>query len=348
MRSFLQRLPAFVSIEGRLSAPALLATYVASLGLFLLAVLLRVWLEPYLPPGFPFLTFFPAVLLSGFVFGVRQGIMVALLSGFASWYIFIPPVGLDFSAGTLVAMGLYAFVVSTELALISLMMRAYRAEAAALEESRRLAEQQETMAQELDHRLKNIFATMNAIISLSLKGAGTASELALRLRERVSALGRSNLLLRGIRDGEEIALHRVIEHALEPFSIVGTPRLSVRGPRVPVGGQTMVVMSLIFHELGTNAAKYGALSVPAGKVSLSWQLTEADEEADAALELEWRETGGPAPDPAAETEGGFGSTLMNRIVSTIGGTTDTALPTEGAIVKISMPAMMLNPEIPED
>ncbi|MFN7054484.1 HWE histidine kinase domain-containing protein [Hyphomonas sp.] len=348
MRSFLQRLPSFISIEGSLPAPLMVATYIASLALFIVAVILRMWLEPFLPPGFPFLTFFPAVLISGFVFGVRQGILVAVLSGIASWYLFILPAGFDFSGSTLVALGLYAFVVSTELALIWLMMRAYRSEAAAVSEARRLAEQQETMAQELDHRMKNIFATMNAIISLSLKGASTADELAARLRERVSALGRSNLLLRGLRDGEEAALHRVIEHALEPFSIVGTPRLTHIGPRIPIGGQTMVVMSLIFHELGTNAVKYGALSVPAGKVSVNWHLSDADAENDAALHLEWREALGPPPDPAARPDGGFGSTLMNRLISTIGGSTSTELCPHGAIVRISMPAIMLNPAIPQD
>lgn len=81
-------------------------------------------------------------------------------------------------------MGLYVFVVGTELSLIALMIRAYRAETLARKETQRLAEQQETMAQELDHRLKNIFATMNAIISLSLRGVSSAEELAARVQGR--------------------------------------------------------------------------------------------------------------------------------------------------------------------
>ncbi|MFN3608726.1 MAG: HWE histidine kinase domain-containing protein [Hyphomonas sp.] len=328
-----------------MSRAVVAATYLVSLGVFVLALGMRIWLDPYLPQGFPFLTFFPAVLISGFAFGVRQGAVVAVLSAFASWYFFIPPLGFDFSMGTLLAMSLYLFVVTTELGLIHLMMRAYRAEAAARSETERLAEQQETMAQELDHRLKNIFATMNAIISLSLRGVTSPQELATRLKERVSALGRSNLLLRGFRQGEEVALDTVIAQALEPFSIVGTPRFISHGPRVPVGGQTLVVVGLLLHELGTNAAKYGALSVPGGKVSLAWRMAPPDPDGQESLHLEWRETGGPPPAPVDEHTKGFGSTLISRVITNVGGQTEIDFPPTGAVVRMTLPAEMLNPEI---
>lgn len=321
------------------------ATYIAGLFVFILALALRFWLDPHMPQGFPYLTFFPAVLLTGFVFGVRQGAVVALLSGLASWYFFIPPAGFDFSAGTLLAMGLYVFVVGTELSLIALMMHAYRAEALALRETQRLADQQETMAQELDHRLKNIFATMNAIISLSLRGVSSAEELAARLRERIGALGRSNLLLRGFREGEEVSLRTVIEQALEPFSIVGTPRFSSVGPNIPIGGQTLVVIGLILHELGTNAAKYGALSVPAGRVSLSWRNEAEPESGGEVLIIDWKETGGPAPKPSPATPRGFGSTLMTRVITSIGGHTNIDYPETGAFVRMTLPTETLNPVI---
>lgn len=331
-----------------MSRPVIAATYLVSVLIFVAALLLRIWLDPYLPQGFPYLTFFPAVLISGFAFGVRQGAMVAVLSAFASWYFFIPPVGFDFSVGTLLAMGLFVFVVTTELTLIHLMMRAYRAEAAARNETERLASLQETMAQELDHRLKNIFATMNAIISLSLRGVSSPEELAARLKERVSALGRSNLLLRGFRDGEEVALNTVIVQALEPFSIVGTPRFSSAGPRVPLGGQTLVVLGLILHELGTNAAKYGALSVPTGRVTLTWRMTQGAPEEGELLQIEWRETGGPAPTPPETAPRGFGSTLMSRVITSVGGQTEIDYPPAGAVVRMTLPADMLNQLAPAD
>ena len=95
-----------------------------------------------LPAGFPFLTFFPAVIICGFVFGLRQGVLVAILSGLSAWYFFISPGRFDFSMGTLLAMGLYLFVVTTELTMIYLVTRAYRQEIDTREEIQRLAEQQ--------------------------------------------------------------------------------------------------------------------------------------------------------------------------------------------------------------
>jgi len=345
MRAFLQRLPAFASVQDRLSTSKLIATYVASLIVFAVALAVRAWFDSVLPAGFPFLTFFPAVIICGFVFGLRQGLMVAALSGLSAWYFFISPGRFDFSIGTLLAMGLYLFVVTTALGLIYLLTSAYRHEIKAREEIQRLAEQQEVMAQELDHRLKNIFATINAIISLSLKNASNAEELAARLRDRLTALGRSNLLLRGLREGEDATLQSVVLQALEPFAIVGTPRFTASGPRVPIGGQTVVVLSLILHELGTNAAKYGALSVGQGQVSLTWTIASNDSGAQ-QLVMVWRETGGPAPRPPEAGSGGFGSTLMKRVIAGVRGNTDITYPETGAEVRLTLPVDMLRPVAP--
>ncbi|MBC2771452.1 DUF4118 domain-containing protein [Rhizobium sp. AQ_MP] len=344
MRAFLQRLPAFASVQDRLSPSKLVATYVASLMVFAVALAIRAWFDSVLPAGFPFLTFFPAVIICGFVFGLRQGILVAALSGLSAWYFFISPGRFDFSIGTLLAMSLYLFVVTTALGLTYLLTSAYRHEITAREEIQRLAEQQEVMAQELDHRLKNIFATINAIISLSLKNASSADELAARLRDRLTALGRSNLLLRGLRQGEDASLQAVIDQALEPFAIVGTSRFSSSGPRVPIGGQTVVVLSLILHELGTNAAKYGALSVSHGQVSLDWHI-DTDTSAHQNLVLRWRETGGPPPLAPPPGSGGFGSTLMKRVIAGVRGQTEITYPASGAEVTLTLPVDMLNPMV---
>ncbi|MBO3758752.1 HWE histidine kinase domain-containing protein [Ciceribacter sp. L1K22] len=341
MRAFLYSLPAFASVQNRLSKTGTILTYVASLVVFGIALAVRHWFDPVLPVGFPFLTFFPAVVICGFVFGVRQGLLVAVLSGISAWYFFISPGRFDVSAGTLLAMGLYLFVIVTDLTLIYLVMRAYRVEIDAREEIQRLADRQEVMAQELDHRLKNIFATINAIISLSLKHASSAEELAARLRERLNALGRSNLLLRGLREGEDASLQSVIFQALEPFAVVGTSRFSASGPRVPVGGQTVVILSLILHELGTNAAKYGALSVNDGHLALKWHVLDASDDQTGQLVIEWLETGGPVPIAPQSGTGGFGSTLIQRVVAGVRGRTEIAFPPSGVTVRLTLPLDML-------
>ncbi|THV23974.1 sensor histidine kinase [Peteryoungia ipomoeae] len=337
MRSLIGSLPAFASIQNRLSPFGHVATYVGSLLVFVIAYAVRAWFDPVLPQGFPFLTFFPAVILCGFAFGTRQGLLVAALSGVTAWYCFISPGRFDLSAGTLLAMGLYIFVVTTDLLLIHLVIRAYRTETSARREIERLADQQEVMAKELDHRLKNTFATINAIISLSLKNASSAPELADRLRDRLGALGRSNLLLRGAGDGARASLEEIAGQALEPFSIVGTQRLNMEGPRVPIDGQTLVVLSLILHELGMNAAKYGALSVAGGHISLTWRVATTGPDKQKRLEITWRETGGPAPAVTTPASGGFGSILVQRVVTSIQGEAELSFPETGALATLTLP-----------
>jgi K+-sensing histidine kinase KdpD len=90
----------------------------ATLAIFAAAWAARAALDDALPPGFPYVTFFPAVVLTAFFFGVRFGALSALLCGVVAWYQFIPPEGTFKLAGTEVALGLYVFVVATDLALI--------------------------------------------------------------------------------------------------------------------------------------------------------------------------------------------------------------------------------------
>ena len=126
---------------------------------------------------------------------------------------------------------------------------------------------------------------------------------------------------------------------------MGPSRFRSEGPNNPIGGQTLVVIGLILHELGTNAAKYGALSVPAGRVSLSWRKGKEPESGGEVLVIDWQETGGPAPKPSPATSRGFGSTLMTRIIASVGGHTDIDYPETGAFIRMTLPTEMLNPVI---
>ncbi|MBP1851390.1 HWE histidine kinase domain-containing protein [Rhizobium halophytocola] len=345
MHGFLNGLPAFRAIRAPLPVSAVAATYIASLCIFAAAFGLRVWLDPYLLSGFPYVSFFPAVVICGFVFGVPQGTLVAVLSGFASWFFFIPPYyTLDVTVASMAAMALYVFVVVTDLLLIYLVMRAYRAEYLSREENQRMAEHREVMARELDHRLKNVFATVNAIIGMSLRHATSPEDLARGLRERLSAMGRSTLLLRGVRPDEETTLEGIIVQALEPFGIAGTSRLVLSGPKLLVGGETVVVLGLMLHEMGTNAAKYGALSVPDGAVLLAWSVCDADGTEEAMLKIEWREQGGPPPAAAEAIVSGFGSTLLTKVIATIRGRAHMSFPASGAHVSLTLPLDALNPK----
>ncbi len=334
---FFRKLPAFKAVRGELTPTKKAASYALALVVFAVALALRFWLEPTLPQGFPFLTFFPAVVIAGFLFGVRQGAMVAVLAGFASWYFFISPQDGGVNSGTLTALLLYVIVVSTDLFLLSLMMSAYRAELIARRDLERMGEEREMLTNELDHRLKNVFATMNAVITLSQRHAATSGELAQKLKERLNAMARSSLLLRNAGPAGPTTLRSVVEQALSPFGAGDTNRFTLAGPVVSAAGQTSVVLSLILHELGTNAAKYGALSTGRGHIDVTWKeifRVETPDEPD--LEIVWCERGGPQPETDSERKG-FGSTLISRVIGMLNGEAQVAFPATGAIVIMTIP-----------
>lgn len=134
---------------------------------FSIAVSLRWVLEPALPPGFPFLTFFPAVMLTTFFCGVRPGIAVATASFFASWAIFIPPRwSFSFSTEAMIAMGFYSFIVITEILLMHMMSRAILHLSVERTRTAQLAEQQILMFNELQHRVSNNLATVAGLLTI--------------------------------------------------------------------------------------------------------------------------------------------------------------------------------------
>ena len=134
---------------------------------FALALYIRFVVDPILPPGFPFLTFFPAVLLTAAFASVRAGLVVAIVSGLASRYFFIAPIhSLGFSGAASVAMGFYTLIVLTEILLISAVKQALLRLRAAQQRSADLATSRELMFSELQHRVSNNLATVAALLRL--------------------------------------------------------------------------------------------------------------------------------------------------------------------------------------
>lgn len=129
--------------------------WVGMLAIVGLAWLLRVIADPFLPPGFPYVTFFPAVIVSSFLFGVRLGAVAALMCGLISWYFFLgPPHSFDVTYRSQVALAFYLFVVATDLALVHWMQTANRDLIIEREANRELAESKGRMVRELEQRVK--------------------------------------------------------------------------------------------------------------------------------------------------------------------------------------------------
>lgn len=157
-------------IEGlpsdRIGSPVRLA---ATLGIVALAWGARMLLNSALPPGFPYVTFFPAVVFTAFVFGVRMGTLAALLSFFLAWYYFVPPVYSFQLEGARVALGLYLFVVSIDLALIHGMQAANQQLRRERQISRDLAAANQQVVEELERRDAERLAAMEALRESEVK-----------------------------------------------------------------------------------------------------------------------------------------------------------------------------------
>ena len=165
---------------------------------------------------------------------------------------------------------------------------------------------------ELQHRVKNMLANVLALVSRASRDATVDRDVFTALAKRIQALAQTHKLLTQ-SNWASAHLNRIIEPELT--AVYGADRVDLKGPEIIVNARAALSLGMAFHELATNAAKYGAFSVPEGRVALSW-LRQDDGESDVYI-FTWMETGGPAP--SAGSGDGFGSQLIK---STINGSLD--------------------------
>jgi two-component system CheB/CheR fusion protein len=178
-----------------------------------------------------------------------------------------------------------------------------------ISERRRADQLHALMLDELDHRVKNTLATVQAIATHSLQG----TDIEVRRREifeaRIVALAQAhNLLTRGNWKGA--SLREILLQELEPYRTVDKDRFRVEGAELLLTPKAAVALAMAFHELATNAAKYGAFSVPSGKVRVTWETLAASPE---MLHLTWVESDGP--EITQPIRKGFGARLIERGLS---------------------------------
>lgn len=161
------------------------------------------------------------------------------------------------------------------------------------------------LIEELNHRVKNTLAILQSLATQTFRSASRAERE--KFEGRLGALAEAhNLLSMAKWQGSD--LQDVVGRVLQPYLLNAPERIRVSGPRVPLAPRLSVVLSMIIHEMATNAAKYGALSSEAGTVTLDWKLHE--EGADRTLRMTWTEAGGP--EVTAPVQRGFGSRLIER------------------------------------
>jgi len=187
--------------------------------------------------------------------------------------------------------------------------RLYQAAQDEIAERRRAEARQDLLINELNHRVKNTLATVQSIAAQSLGPQADVGQAKAALTARIIALARAHDVLTA-RTWQGAALREVVERAVEPFSDGAErhARIHIDGPTVWLSPRAALAISMALHELGTNAVKYGALSVPTGEVSIAWTW------GDDRLNLVWTERGGPPVTPP--TSRGFGSRMIERGLKT--------------------------------
>jgi len=182
------------------------------------------------------------------------------------------------------------------------------------------------LAREVDHRAKNALAVVQALVALTT--APTTEAFVAAIQGRVAALARAHSLLAQNRwKGGDLA--DVIGDEISSYGKTEQVRMS--GPDLALNADSVQPLSLIIHELATNAVKYGAFSVPEGRVELDWHV-----DAEGFLKLRWAESGGP--EVSKPKSQGFGSTLITTVgAKQLGGEIVMEWPKEGLVVNASLP-----------
>lgn len=189
-------------------------------------------------------------------------------------------------------------------------------------------EHQRLLGTELNHRVKNTLAVVQGLAHQTFKPGVVPHDMIRAFEGRLSALASAHELLMR-RSWEAAPITVLLAEALRPFEGV-EQRFHLSGPEILLTASATVNLALGLHELATNAAKYGALSVPSGHVELEWQTAGGD------FGLGWRERGGP---PVTEPEKrGFGTRLLEQALSRdLGGTVRVDFAPEGVTCTISAP-----------
>ena len=189
--------------------------------------------------------------------------------------------------------------------------RLYRNAQTEIEERKQAQTQQSLLIRELHHRVKNTLATVQAVVGATARSALSIEDFYQAFVGRIISLANTHSLLTEAV-WQTASLREILEKELRPYNDTKGDRIVLEGPAVELPSDAAVPIGMAIHELTTNAAKYGALSIPGGKVAVTWEAEPAED--GTRLKLVWEERGGPAV--SAPTRQGFGSRLLHRVLAT--------------------------------
>lgn len=289
-----------------------------------LAFWLRLAIDEVLPPGFPFVTFFPAIIFTTFMLGMWPGIACAVMGALLSVYYFIPPFnGFEMSSSASVAIGFYVFISAAFILMMTTMDSALRKADMAQRQAEANSEFQSVMAREMNHRVKNLFGVITAIVRLTAKSSADMNSFSTELAGRISSLSHAHEMVWESAGQTSVSLQQVIERILAPHRTEASAgvNISISGDCKVDDPHILQIVSLLVYELATNASKYGVFSKTEGSLKLKIDELLATPEKDRCVVLHWHERFADSKpivhcDVAAT---GFGTQLMNRLISGVDG-----------------------------
>ena len=200
-------------------------------------------------------------------------------------------------------------------------------------ERKRVEEQQRTLLAELDHRVKNALATVSAVVSHTRQGSRSVADFVAALNGRIRSMATSHELLSS-RRWHGVSLTELVRRELAPYATRNNTEIN--GPGISLKPEAGQAMGMVLHELATNAAKYGALSIKNGRVSIRWDR-HLNGHPRSHLVFEWQEIGGPPVVTLGKSSYGT-STIRDLIPYEFGGTVDLVLALEGVRCRLELPA----------
>lgn len=214
-----------------------------------------------------------------------------------------------------------------------------------IHEAKTNAEMLGLLSQELSHRIKNIFAIVQGLIGMTAREAPEFRSVALTLRSRIAALGRAHDFARPHSEESrpvvgETTLHALLREILKPYPALQEGRITIIGDDIAIDDKAATPLAMIFHELATNAMKYGALSVPNGLVQIECRVSGEE------CSLSWQERNSTVTKPVSQA--GFGTRLANVAVQHhLGGSLERIWGDEGLTVQITCSLKALHRRQPQ-
>jgi two-component sensor histidine kinase len=197
---------------------------------------------------------------------------------------------------------------------------------------KRAEEHQDVLIAELDHRVKNVLARVAVVAMFTRESSRSMDEFGQALNRRIQSMADAHALLSQSR-WHGVGLADLVHRQLAPYTTSATA--TIGGPDVTLTAAATQAVAMALQELVTNALKYGALSTPDGRVSVSWDRRPSGDAA-ARLMIAWRELGGPPI--LAPTKSGYGTSLIRDLIPhELGGTVDLVFASDGVYCRIEIP-----------